>query len=271
MAPLPAGLEPSGSPGRPVSCLLFDIYGTLFISGSGDIGVSEKQGRGSGALDRLLKRYGIDGPREALLNRFHGAIRSAHLDMKEMGVDFPEVDIVQIWRRVLESRAPEDLEAFAFEFEMIVNPVHPMPNLEKTLTACRRRDVPMGIVSNAQFYTPYLFDMFLGKPPEELGFVRELIIYSYRFNRAKPSEHLFRRAAAFLEERSISPGSTLYAGNDMRNDILPARRAGFITALFAGDRRSLRQRDDDESCRGVAPDLVITDLAQIIPFLDERG
>ncbi len=271
LAPLPTGLKPRGRPAGPISCLLFDIYGTLFISASGDIGVSEKQGRGTGAVDRLLKRHGIDLPRETLMNRLHGAIRTTHRDMKKKGVDFPEVDIVHIWRQVLASRAPEEMEAFAFEFEMIVNPVHPMPNLEKTLAACRRNDVPMGVISNAQFYTPYLFNMFLDKPPEKLGFVRELIIYSYRFNRAKPSEFLFRLAAEHLAERSISPGSTLYAGNDMLNDILPAQRAGFMTALFAGDRRSLRPRTDHKSCRGVEPDLVITDLSQLIPFLDEGG
>jgi hypothetical protein len=37
-----------------------------------------------------------------------------------------------------------------------------------------------------------------------------------------------------------------------------------MTALFAGDRRSLRLRKDDPSCRLLTPDLVITDLGQLI-------
>ena len=38
MLPIPTGLEPKGEVGDGIKCILFDIYGTLFISGSGDIG-----------------------------------------------------------------------------------------------------------------------------------------------------------------------------------------------------------------------------------------
>jgi putative hydrolase of the HAD superfamily len=62
----------------------------------------------------------------------------------------------------------------------------------------------------------------------------------------------------------ISRTSVLYVGNDMRNDILPATKTGFQTALFAGDRRSLRLREDDPQCKNVVPNLVITDLIQIL-------
>ncbi|MCP4690909.1 MAG: HAD family hydrolase [Desulfobacterales bacterium] len=277
MEPLPAGLAPGGRLKGPISCLLFDIYGTLFISGAGelgvtgDVGVGERQGRGPDAIDRLLTRYEIDLPGETVRNHLHGAIRNTHLDMKKRGVDFPEVDILRIWREVLASRAPEEMETFAFEFEMIVNPVYPMPNLEKTLAAFQRAGVPMGVVSNAQFYTPHLFELFLGSPPEELGFIQELMFYSHQFGRAKPSDALFRRAVERLADLSISPESTLYTGNDMLNDMLPAKRAGFMTALFAGDRRSLRRRRDVDACKDVAPDLVITDLFQLTSWGGRGG
>ena len=50
----------------------------------------------------------------------------------------------------------------------------------------------------------------------------------------------------------------------MRNDILPAACAGFKTALFAGDRRSLRLRASDARCAKLSPDLIVTDLRQLI-------
>jgi len=40
LEPLPTGLQPSGSIDGVVRCLIFDIYGTLLISGSGDVGTS---------------------------------------------------------------------------------------------------------------------------------------------------------------------------------------------------------------------------------------
>jgi putative hydrolase of the HAD superfamily len=53
----------------------------------------------------------------------------------------------------------------------------------------------------------------------------------------------------------------------MLNDIYPARKAGFKTALFAGDQRSLRMRSDDPRCRDLTPDLVVTDLGQLIAVI----
>jgi putative hydrolase of the HAD superfamily len=50
----------------------------------------------------------------------------------------------------------------------------------------------------------------------------------------------------------------------MLKDIWPATRLGFKTALFAGDRRSLRLREDDERCRVLQPDLVIDQLEQLV-------
>jgi putative hydrolase of the HAD superfamily len=55
----------------------------------------------------------------------------------------------------------------------------------------------------------------------------------------------------------------LYVGNDLLNDVLPASKIGFRTALFAGDRRSLRWRENDSRTSGVTPDVVITRLADL--------
>ena len=59
-------------------------------------------------------------------------------------------------------------------------------------------------------------------------------------------------------------------GNDMLNDILPARSVGFRTALFAGDKRSLRLRRDDPRCNNLKPDMILTDLIQLVGLLDIR-
>jgi len=53
----------------------------------------------------------------------------------------------------------------------------------------------------------------------------------------------------------------------MLNDIYPAQKVGFQTALFAGDKRSLRLRNDDPRCKNLKPDLVITDLIQLLDHI----
>jgi putative hydrolase of the HAD superfamily len=123
--------------------------------------------------------------------------------------------------------------------------------------------IPLGIVSNAQFFTPLLFNAFLGQSHEALGFLPSLCVYSFLEGIAKPSPLLFRKAAGALAAVGIRAQETLYMGNDMLNDILTAKQAGFRTALFAGDGRSLRLREEDPRCAGLKPDYLIKSLSQL--------
>ena len=142
-----------------------------------------------------------------------------------------------------------------------------MPNLEKTLSACKDLDVLLGIISNAQFYTPHLFKWFLDSSLEDRGFHPDLIFLSYKFGYAKPSIFMFNAAVEKLGKMGISAHSVLYIGNDMLNDIYPAKKVGFRTALFAGDARSLRLRENDPKCKDLSADIIITDLIQILDHI----
>lgn len=267
LAPRPTSMTPKGALKKEIRCLLFDIYGTLFISGSGDISLARQNSPALEKIGQLLTEYTIRKSPRTLLNEFHSAIEAVHGDLREQGTDFPEVNVERIWMQVIQSDDMERVRQFATEFELIVNPVYPMPNLQTMLSAFRRRNKLMGIISNAQFYTPLLFSWFLNADPQDLGFNRDLLLYSYLFDVAKPSPRLFEMAAERLKEKEIQPSSVLYIGNDMLNDIYPAKLIGFKTALFAGDKRSLRLRRDDSRCRKLDADLVITDLSQLIAYV----
>jgi len=270
LTPLPTSFEPGGALKQKVKCVLFDIYGTLFISGSGDIGPADKKSPQIEEINHLLTQYSIRKSPQTLLNEFYRAIKTRHQELRNTGVDFPEVKIDRIWMQVLSTADTSIVRQFAVEFELIVNPVYPMPNLEKILSACRHRSILMGIISNAQFYTPYLFKWFLDSDLKGLGFDPDLIFYSYRFEVAKPAPMLFRIAAEKLTAKGIPPSGVLYLGNDMLNDIYPAKGIGFQTALFAGDKRSLRLRSDDPRCKNLSADLVITDLIQLIRHIQSN-
>jgi putative hydrolase of the HAD superfamily len=267
LSPLPTSLNPSKKLKEKVKCILFDVYGTLFISGSGDISISRQQSKQTQNLINLINKYQINKKPQIVLDDFFSAIDIEHKRLKKTGVDFPEVEIDRLWMRVLEIEELDVVRAFAVEFELIVNPVYPMPNLEKMLSALKMSKVLMGIVSNAQFFTPYLFSWFFDSSPQELGFQSDLIFYSYKSGHAKPSPFMFVAAAKNLKDMNISPHSVLYIGNDMLNDIYPAKMAGFKTALFAGDARSLRLRKNHTECQNLSADLVITDLVQILDLL----
>jgi putative hydrolase of the HAD superfamily len=267
LVPLPTSMKPRGSLDNAIGCVMFDVYGTIFISGSGDIGALRNQPAATDRLARLLYRYGIEKSPAAFLQDFFEQIEKIHALRKKEGVLYPEVRIEHIWMEVLNCKDLEIVSNFSIEFELIVNPVFPMPHLREMLTACRRRKLLLGLISNAQFYTPLLFGWLLGEGLDELGFHPDLVFFSYLFGVAKPSRMLFDHARKRLTGMGVRAHEVLYVGNDMLNDIGPASYAGFKTALFAGDARSLRLRENEPECKGLVPDLVITDLIQILDYI----
>lgn len=274
--PAPAACCPS-LPG--IRAVLFDVYGTLLQSGSGEIGLAD-----AGAADRAeffraaleaagIRPAGADAGAigaaalPAAIRRAHGAARAA-------GAAYPEVDIEDIWRTVLAElhRAglvPADVDGrqvrrAAVEYECRVNPVWPMPGFPACLAPWRKNGILLGIVSNAQFFTPLLFPALTGHGLPALGFEPEICVWSYRAGLAKPAPELFQAALHTLREKyGIRPASVLAVGNDMLNDIAAAAACGCRTALFAGDARSLRLRAGDPRCAGIKPDWIINDLRQL--------
>ncbi len=267
MLPLPTSLTPSGRPRGKIQCVLFDIYGTLFISGSGDIGISKKASPQVRKLEDLLHQFNLrKNPLDLVRELFH-SIEDEHRRLRDTGIDYPEIEIDQIWKQILKIDDLAVVRRFAIQYELIVNPVYPMPNLADVLAACRQKNLPMGIVSNAQFFTPLLFEWFLDASLEELGFHPNLIFLSYRIRHAKPSTKAFEQAATALTALGLKASSALYVGNDMLNDIYPASQLGFQTALFAGDARSLRLRSENSRCGDLPVDIILTDLGQLISHL----
>ncbi len=277
LEPLPTGVAPRLERLDGVRAVLFDVYGTLLVSGSGDVGTLAAASRAD-AVEASLAHWGVaEEERRTVAQRavdaFVATIAADHETARDGGIDQPEVDIRDVWRRVLAELGVRDgdrlddpdLVAFALDYECRVNPVWPMPGARQTVEALAHRDVELGIVSNAQVFTPWLFQALLGARVEELGFDASLCEWSWRRLEAKPSTRLFATVLERLRTLSgLEPDAVLYVGNDQRNDVCPAARLGCRTALFAGDQRSLRRREDDESCRAVEPDIVITHLEQLL-------
>lgn len=261
-----------------IRAVVFDIYGTLLISGSGDVGTSSSEARPR-AFQEALAAVNLA---ETAGNRLSfddllAMIRMHHEHHRQRGIDYPEVDIVEVWRGLLERAEigePFDavrLRRLAVEFELRANPTWPMPNCLQTLERLNRAGVTLGIVSNAQFFTRLLFPAHLDRSIESLGFREELSLFSYEHLRAKPGLWLYERLVERLSHVGIEPHQVLYVGNDMRNDVWPAARLGLRTALFAGDQRSLRLRESDAEVQGLRPDVIIQDLAELTGCLWDSG
>ncbi len=269
LEPVSTGIIEIIHPVSNIKAALFDIYGTLFISEAGDISLaSEKQNKSF--FIETLKLSGIDHTDgENLYSLYIAEIQDEHARLKREGINYPEVVITDIWKSILEKGAGvtadrDLLEKAAVTYESLSNITSPMPGAAEIIRFLTGRHIVTGVISNAQFYTPLLFDSWFGQSMEEMGFDKDISVYSYMIHKGKPDLSLFIRSLETLDKKySIKPEEVLYIGNDMLNDIKTAHSAGMTTALFAGDRRSLRLREENSECRILKPDLIITDLLQI--------
>lgn len=275
LQPQPTGTDSRLTPLPDIRAVCFDVYGTLLISGSGDIGLTVQQDR-SPALHKALLGAGFSlaGPTTGLADAFYKVLK-AHSDARrQQGFPFPEIRIEMVWHDFIEQLRHQgrlngqgDLPAAAVRYETTINPVYPMPGMASLLRELHQRQFRLGIVSNAQFFTPLLFPAFLHQSLPELGFSKNLCLWSYEEEIGKPDPALFQLLAFRLSQFNIAPQQTLYLGNDMRNDIAPAAQTGFRTALFAGDARSLRLRHNDPLVGSTQPDAVLTALHQLPQLL----
>ena len=70
----PTALKPKGRLKEEIRCALFDIYGTLFISGSGDISLARQNSPALKKIGQLLTEYGIRISPRTLLNDLYCTI-----------------------------------------------------------------------------------------------------------------------------------------------------------------------------------------------------
>lgn len=255
-----------------IRAVVFDVYGTLVVSGSGDVGSAD-----SGGLDeRISEAMSASGlltkPEQiASVADLHAVIRKLNDARQNENCPKPEVDIVAAWRLLLSDRgiqipdnAAQRVVQLAVEYEARANPTWPMPQASELLHQLQVAGLPMGIVSNAQVFTLSLVkDLLVDGDLSAGGFDLDLCVFSNRFRQAKPGPRLFDVLREGLARSGILPHEAIYVGNDMLNDIWAASQAGLRTAWFAGDARSCRPRSDDPRCRSLTPDLILTSLMQL--------
>jgi putative hydrolase of the HAD superfamily len=288
MEPVLPEMEPRIYTDKSIKACLFDIYGTLLISSSGDINAFHIKTKN---LKKAFDATGIQVNNSfkdesavlfLILDVFRKLIANYHEESKQNNIPYPEIEVREIWKEVLYIAKKNryitvennfDTTLLTLVFELVNNKVFPMPGMVEVIEKIKEKEMPLGIISNAQFYTPVIMNYFItGKLNDDenvVNFNTDLQFFSYKFGRAKPDTYLFDKVVPVLSEKyGIKPHEIIFVGNDLLKDVLPAHRVGLKTVLFAGDKRSLRLRQDDHKVNGIKPDFVITDLMQIFEILN---
>ncbi|MCM2373114.1 HAD family hydrolase [Aporhodopirellula aestuarii] len=272
LEPAPTEIETQLSSLGNVRVVVLDVYGTLIISGSGDVGTAEDVPTATaspiGSHDPVAQAVSASGVKvldhlpsmEQIRARIERVNRSRLFDTNPR----PEVEILDIWRAEFIEAGRSDialdpplLANIVAWFESMMNPTWPMPGAAEALDHLHASGKSLGIVSNAQVFTiPLVEDLIDG--PLESRFDLNLCHFSNRYRASKPGPLMFDRLVREMARRNIAAEEAVYVGNDMLNDVFAAKNAGLKTALFAGDARSLRLRQDHPSCADLSADVVIT-------------
>lgn len=289
LTPIDTEVQERISPDPEIKAIIFDIYGTLLISDSGDIDMARFSSENllyalQKADIQILEKEEQVKTRflEDMLQKIRETIDHIHSEKKERNVPFPEINVIDVWEQVINEfsdkgkiSAPQNngLRTYSLLFELMSNRIYPMPHMKEVLLKLKSLQFPLGIISNAQFYTPIIMNYFLKNEitdKEEIEFFDpELSFYSYKLGVAKPDTTPFNQLKEQLKKNyGIKPAEAIYIGNDMYNDVYPASKTGFKTALFAGDKRSLRLRENYSIINNIQPDIVIKDLRSIFKLLD---
>ena len=218
-------------------------------------------------MQELINRHHLQTEPAKLAVTLRESIAAEHSRKRARGVMHPEVRIENIWDGLFPGRRPEVLRSMIVEYELAAHPVWPMPGCRAVLSALKRRGITLGIISNAQFYTPLFLEALLGADMEVLGFSPSLCLYSCDFEIAKPDQALFNVAKERLRALGTVPENSLMIGNSVIDDIVPAGKIGFMTALAALDRRSFAAPSGPEE----EPDVVVTSLGHLDVLLGGHG
>lgn len=284
-----------------VRAVIFDVYGTLvnyWRHGIDD--PAKRPNLFKQAFRKVADRFGFTpfvmemdpgaDPDKTLYDLYHGLIALSHEKSVKENIEFPEVKIEEVWgliilmlkRRGYDANKflPEDHAqlarycAFCYNFYSLGRGLY--PNVVDTLSTLKKNNIELGILSNAQFYTPMDLTLFVREQSRgvyedyNVLFNPDLTFYSYEYGVAKPNVLLFRKLYEALYEYHILPEQTVFVGNDLVLDIEPAAKAGMRTALFAGDRSSAYFHDKSGE---VIPDITFTNWEELplkLSFFSER-
>lgn len=300
----PPGMEGIAYPSKAealfdIRAVIFDIYGTLVPYGAPPDEEGGKERLLLRAAKRTIEYFGLHESLEkmnpgephakTLNDLYHALIALDHEKSRRRQVQFPEVRVENIWKVIImmlkrhgydpagaQLGTENDVaKCFAFYYQMHSNSRCLYPGVVDALQRLRSKNVRLGIVSNAQFYTPMDLTLFVRDQSEgrlddylEL-FDDELVYFSFEYGIAKPNPAMFRRLYDTLYEYHILPRQTVFVGNDLVVDIGAAAEAGMKTALFTGDRHSTFVHDQEGK---IVPDLTFdhfAELDRIVSFHEE--
>jgi histidinol phosphatase-like enzyme len=288
--PAPAKATPAIEPLPGIRAVTWSIYGTLLSIPDGQLLHLHPQPiRMQVALEKTIQEFNMwnsmtrkaGAPWEYLLPKYKNAVEELRMVSSGRKGDFPEIDSARVWRKLLGLLEQKDYqydaafygdmdelsEKVAFFFHMSLQGVAAGPQAALALQAVAEGGLRQGLLADGQCFTVVQLLRALDKqsklPPLSQLFAPGCLTLSFAEEVRKPSPTLYQRSLQAFGELGIKPGEILHVGSRLADDLAVAKRLGFRTALYAGDKLSLQATSAEVRDPALRPDRLLTDLAQI--------
>lgn len=273
----------------PVKAVMWTVYGTLVAVPSGELLFEPPPGPlgdfvFENALEKTIKEFKMwnsmsrkpGKPSEYMGELYKKAVATLRL------TSGGEAAAEKVWEDIVKKLQQKEytydagmygpLEEYcrkiAYFFHASLQGAGAYPGAADALRMVAEAGKAQGLLADGQTFTLGQLRRCARKddPTFEPGmFVRpELRVLSAEAKAKKPTEALFKAAAAALAAKGIRPAETLHVGSSLPRDVAPAKRYGFRTALFAGDKNSLVASGDQLKDPALRPDVMLTELTQVI-------
>jgi FMN phosphatase YigB (HAD superfamily) len=165
----------------------------------------------------------------------------------------------------------EYVKKIAYFFHASIQGVGAYPGAVDALRLAADRGIVQGLLADGQGFTVGQLQRCLKQQDSSFemdGVIPSTLrIVSAEKKAKKPSDSLFKNAAQAAASKGIDPSEILHVGSSLSRDIAPAKKHGFRTALFAGDKNSLSANPEQLKEAAFRPDVLLTELPQILQVI----
>jgi FMN phosphatase YigB (HAD superfamily) len=273
-----------------IKAVVWNLYGTLLRVTDGELLLSHHlELRMQVALEKTISEFNMwnsmtrkpGAPWEYILPKYRAALEDIELTAKVAPGDFGHANGSAAWRRILdmlgqkEYQYDEDFygsldqlsEKIAYFFQLCLQGVEAAPNAAAALVAVSQKGLVQGLLTDAQPFSLIqalrAFRQQTKLPPLNELFDPACLILSCQVGARKPSPTLYDTCLQRFAAKGIQPEEILYVGNRLQSDLAVAKQLGVKTALYVGDKLSLKASSTEINNKNLRPKRLLTDLKQI--------
>jgi hypothetical protein len=284
----PPKVKPHLKPLR-VKAVMWSAYGTLLAVPGGELQFEHPtEFVMDAALDKVIKEFKMwqsmsrkPGEPAAYLKELYTKALTTLRMTGGGGEKFPEVASERVWDDLVKKLQQKEyafdvgtygaqnefVRKVAYFFHASIQGYGAYPHAAAAVRTVTDAGKFNGLLADGQCFTPAQIHTAFRDQDSDFDvnayFPPGLRVLSAEKKAKKPSDTLFKAAVDALKAKGIAPHEAVHVGSNLTRDVGPAKRHGFRTALFAGDKHSLVASTEQLKDPATRPDVMLTELTQI--------